>query len=85
MIIWVEILGLIAGAIIITASAPQLIKIIKTKKTRDISLLFITITLSGLFLWLIYGLLIDSLALIISNAITFSLWFIMLLLKLKYK
>ncbi|MDH6209818.1 MtN3 and saliva related transmembrane protein [Chryseobacterium sp. BIGb0186] len=64
----VEILGLIAGALTAIASMPQLIKVIKTKNVEDISWLMLVILISGLSLWVWYGIEQDELPIILSNA-----------------
>lgn len=83
--IWIEIIGFIAAILTTSAGLPQLFKTIKTKKTRDISLKFLVVMNSGIFLWMIYGLLIKSWPLIIANGVTVVIWTVILFLKIKYK
>jgi len=64
---------------------PQIIKSIKTKNTKDLSLLMYLILIMGVFLWLVYGILIESLPLIIANAIVILFSLTILILKIKYK
>ena len=64
----VEVLGLVAGALTSIASMPQLIKVIKTKNVEDISWLMLIILISGLSLWVWYGLEQDELPIILSNS-----------------
>jgi MtN3 and saliva related transmembrane protein len=85
MILWIEAVGFIAAIFTTAAGLPQLIKIIKTKHTKDISLGLIITFCIGLFLWLIYGILITSWPLIIEDAVTLSIWALILYYKLKYK
>ena len=48
----------------------QLLKIIKTKETKDISLwMYIVITI-GVVCWLIYGILLKEIPIIIANVLT---------------
>jgi len=64
---------------------PQVLKVIKTKKTTDLSLLmYITMT-TGVLFWFIYGLYIVDYPLIIANFITFMLSVTILIFKIKYK
>jgi len=64
---------------------PQVLKTWKTKSTEDISaIMFITFCL-GLFLWLIYGLLINSLPIIFANALTLIFSSIILYFKFRFK
>jgi MtN3 and saliva related transmembrane protein len=66
-----EIVGTIAGILTTIASLPQIIKILRTKSSTDISKGTYTLLLTGTIIWLIYGILIKSIPLIIFNAITF--------------
>lgn len=80
-----EILGLMAAAITTFGFVPQVYKIWKEKSTHDISLnMYLLLTL-GLFLWLIYGINIESLPVILANGITLLLVLSIVFLKLKYK
>lgn len=63
-----EILGLIAGGLTSIASMPQLIKVIKTKNVEDLSLLMLMILVSGLSLWVWYGIEQQELPIILSNS-----------------
>ena len=64
---------------------PQALKVIKTKDTKGISLIMYLMNVTGIFLWLIYGILIHDEALIGANGVTFVLSSIILICKLKYK
>ncbi len=50
-----EIIGYLAGFLVAFALSPQLIKTWKTKSTKDISILWTLILMSGLLLWVIYA------------------------------
>ncbi|OHD12494.1 MAG: hypothetical protein A2086_10475 [Spirochaetes bacterium GWD1_27_9] len=78
-----EIVGIIAGCLTTTAFLPQLIKILKDKSAKDVSLLMYIIFCSGIILWLIYGILINSFPIILFNSITFILNFLILLTIIK--
>ncbi|SDM11812.1 SemiSWEET transporter [Chryseobacterium taihuense] len=64
----VDILGLIAGGLTSIASMPQLIKVIKTRNVEDLSWLMLVILITGLSLWVWYGILQNELPIILSNA-----------------
>jgi len=64
---------------------PQVIKVYKTKSTKDISLYMFLIFTIGTFCWLINGILESSLPIIIANTITLILSAIILLYKIKFK
>jgi len=79
------LIGLTAGILTTASFLPQAIKIFKTKKAGDISLLMYVAINIGTFLWLVYGLLIKEIPIIFANLITFSLAFTILILKIKNK
>ena len=83
--VYVEGIGFAAGILTTIALIPQVTKAWKTKLTRDVSLGWISILIVGVFLWLVYGLLINSLPLIVANVFTFILSLTILILKIKYK
>ncbi|MEA3457994.1 MAG: SemiSWEET family transporter [Candidatus Thermoplasmatota archaeon] len=62
-----ELFGLIAGAITSMGFVPQLIRGHRTKKLDDVSYYMPMILAVGMTLWFIYGVLIDSLAVMIAN------------------
>ena len=82
---YVEIIGFVAGILTTIALVPQVVKAWKTKLTRDVSLGWITILTIGVFLWGVYGILINSLPLIAANLVSFILALTILILKIKYK
>jgi len=85
MINWVTIIGLVAAICTTIAFFPQVIKIAKTKKTQDISLHMYILLTTGIFLWLVYGLIINDLPLIFANLISLILATSVLVFKIKYK
>ena len=82
---YIDLIGFLAGTFTTIALMPQVVKAWKTKSTRDVSLIWaITLTI-GVFLWLVYGILINSLPIVIANTMTFILSVIVLILKIRYK
>jgi MtN3 and saliva related transmembrane protein len=63
---------------------PQVIKVYKTKSTKDISLYMFLIFTIGTFCWLIYGIIESSIPIILANTITLILSAIILLYKIKF-
>lgn len=63
-----NILGIVAGVLTSISMIPQLIKVIREKNVEDISLVMLLILISGLSLWVWYGLKKDELPIILSNA-----------------
>jgi MtN3 and saliva related transmembrane protein len=80
----VEIVGITAGALSCTTFLPQVIKTWKSKSTNDVSLIMFVIASISTFLWLIYGILIDSISIIFTNIIVLILSIMMLYLKLRF-
>ena len=65
---YAEILGLIAGFFTTVAYVPQAIKAFKTKSTKDLSILWLSIAGFGATLWIFYGFSIGSIPIIVWNA-----------------
>ncbi|MBT4540245.1 SemiSWEET transporter [Candidatus Woesearchaeota archaeon] len=82
---YIIFLGFAAGICTTGAFVPQVVKVLKTKSTEDLSLIMYVVMTLGILLWLIYGLLIKSSPVIIANVITLVLSMVVLVMKLKYK
>ena len=52
---WTQIIGLAAGVLTASSLIPQVVKTWKEKKAEDVSLLMLVILLSGIVLWIVYG------------------------------
>jgi MtN3 and saliva related transmembrane protein len=78
------IIGFTAGFLTTFAFLPQAIKTIKTKHTKDLSLIMLILTDSGLICWLTYGILISSLPIIAANTVSIALITTILIMKIKY-
>lgn len=81
----INIAGLLAATLTTISFLPQVIKIVKTKHTKDISLLMYIIFTAGVLLWLFYGILLKEPPIIIGNGITLILVMIVLIFKIRYK
>ena len=64
-----EIVGYVAGFLTTTALLPQVVKTLKDRRTADISLGMYVLFVSGISLWLVYGLLLGAWPVILSNLI----------------
>jgi MtN3 and saliva related transmembrane protein len=82
--LWTDILGYIAGILVVISLLPQVIKSWKTKSTKDISLLRYVIYVTGLILWIIYALIINNGPVAVMNSVGLILALSILFLKLKY-
>lgn len=79
-----ELLGFIAGSLVAISVLPQILKSSKTKHTKDISVSWGLISLTGQILWIVYGFMIDSYAILIMSSVTLAMAAWMLALKLRY-
>ena len=82
---YTEIIGFIAGIFTGVSLLPQLIKIIKEKKTDDISTWMLLILMGGLALWVTYGMLINNLPIIFTNLFSLAVNVVIIFLRLKFK
>lgn len=81
----IEYIGYAAGVLTTLAFFPQAIKVFRSRRTRDISLLWAVLMTVGVFLWLCYGYVNQSLPMIIANGITLLLLLMILVFKLRFK
>ncbi|TKB90912.1 MAG: hypothetical protein E8D40_10675 [Nitrospira sp.] len=77
-------MGITAGTLTTVAFIPQLAKALKSKSTGDLSWGMVLTFTIGVLLWLIYGIWIDSLPVILANAVTLLLQLGIVSLKIKY-
>ena len=64
MFLNIEIIGMFAAILTTLAFVPQVLKVIKLKKTEDLSLSTYIIFTVGVGLWLVYGFLKNSISMI---------------------
>lgn len=76
----IEILGIVAGFCTTFAFVPQLIKIQK-QGGRDLSYGMLIFYLTGILLWLAYGIFLHALSVILANSATSFLVVLAILLK----
>lgn len=79
----IDLIGSIAGLLTTIAFVPQVVKTWRSGSAEDISLFMFILFSSGVLLWLVYGLAIDSRPVIIANGITLVLALSILALKLR--
>jgi len=75
----IEAIGIAAGIIGIIAWGPQIIQVWVHKRHDGISIPTFCVVALSLFLWLIYGIAIDSLAMIFSNILVLSVMLIIII------
>ena len=79
-----EIVGAAAAIITSLCWLPQILKIIRERQTTGISLVTNAVFAAGVFLWLIYGILIGAWPVIAANIVTLVFVIAIVLLKLRY-
>jgi MtN3 and saliva related transmembrane protein len=82
--ILITFIGLLATAFTVASTVPQIKKALRTKDTEDVSVRFLLILITGLSLWVIYGIGRADIVIVICNSIGASLNIWMLVLKMKY-
>ncbi|MBD0369111.1 MAG: SemiSWEET transporter [Flavisolibacter sp.] len=81
---WTQILGIAAGFFTAVSMLPQLIKIIKEKEAEDVSIAMLVVLLTGLALWISYGLLREDWPIIITNCFSFLVNLLTVIFRIKY-
>ena len=82
---WAEAIGIVAGVLTTFSSLPQVIKVWRTRSTGDLSLIMLAMAVTGIALWLVYGLAIGSMVVTLANTVSLGLWLTVLGFKLRYR
>ncbi len=80
-----KVIGIAAGAFTAISLLPQIVKVIKEKKSQDISIFYLFVLLTGLILWTIYGFRKDDFPIIATNIGSMVLNIAMIVLGMIYK
>jgi len=81
---FVSALGALAALCTTGAYLPQLIRAWRTRSTRDVSLPMFLLLVTGIALWLVYGVLIGDGPLIAANGVSLCFTASILYLKLRH-
>ena len=81
---WVSLMGLAAGICTTAAYVPQVLKTWRSRSTSDISLAMFLVMVTGVTLWIGYGIALHDWLIVGANAATLFLTGIVLLLKLRH-
>jgi MtN3 and saliva related transmembrane protein len=79
----IETIGYVAAALTTLSFAPQAWLVFRTRDVSGVSLGMYAAMVSGVALWLVYGVLIRSWPLVVANLVTLSLSGAILLMKLR--
>jgi MtN3 and saliva related transmembrane protein len=82
---WTQIIGLTAGICTATSMIPQVVKTIKEKKAEDVSLVMLLVLMTGVSLWIVYGIKKNDFPIIATNCFSLLVNITMIILRLKYK
>ena len=82
--IYITLIGLLAGLLSIIALTPQLFKTYKTKSTNDLSIKWLYINIVSQMLWFTFGILSNIIPIIITSSSVFILTVSLILMKIKY-
>lgn len=80
-----DFIGLFAGICVTISVVPQIIKVWKTKKVKEISLLTFSVLTFGIAIWVLYGFLKNDLPIIITNSVSLCLNLIMVYFIIYYE
>lgn len=79
------IIGTIAGILTSVSMIPQLIKMLKEKDVENLSWGMIAVLLTGVSLWVVYGIMKDELPIILSNGFSVLVNTTLLIYYFRYK
>lgn len=79
------VIGTIAGILTSVSMIPQLIKVLKEKDVENLSCGMIAVLLTGVSLWVVYGIMKDELPIILSNGFSVLVNTTLLIYFFKYK
>ena len=81
----IDLIASIAGICTTASFFLQVIKVYRTRHTKDLSLTMYIIFSCGVFLWFLYGASVHSWPVMIANGVTFILSVYILAMKLRYR
>jgi MtN3 and saliva related transmembrane protein len=82
---FIDIIGLFAGICVTVSVIPQIIKVWRTKKVKQISLLTFSVLTFGIAIWVVYGILKKDFPIIITNSVSLFLNLIMVYFLIYYE
>lgn len=80
----VDTIGALAGTLTTISFVPQVVRVFKTRQTRDISMAMMLLFSLGVALWCVFGWLVESLPVVWTNALTLVLALTIVVCKLRF-
>ena len=79
-----DLVGSLAAVLTTASFVPQVWHTYRTRDVGGISLGMYAVFAAGVFLWLLYGLLLDAWPIVVANAITLALAIAILAMKIRW-
>jgi MtN3 and saliva related transmembrane protein len=79
----IDLLGSVAGLLTTISFVPQVVKTLRSRQTRDISLAMWVTFITGVTLWTVYGLLLGAWPIVAANVPTLALAGTILVVKIR--
>jgi MtN3 and saliva related transmembrane protein len=80
-----SIIGYVAAFLTSFSMVPQIIRLIKLKESKDVSLTMTMALCLGVLLWFVYGIAIDDTPVIAANGVSFCILAATVILVIKYR
>jgi MtN3 and saliva related transmembrane protein len=77
-------LGLVAGTLTSIAVVPQLVRTFRTRHARDLSIWQPLLLMTGMVLWLLYGICIRDLPLVAANGFSLVCYLLLVIMKIVF-
>ena len=81
----ITVLGFVAGAITSLSIVPQIYQIWKKKSAKDVSYRMYLVLSLGVGLWMVFGILKEEIAIIVTNGVSLFLNGVLIFLKWKFR
>jgi MtN3 and saliva related transmembrane protein len=81
----IQLIGIAAGICTASSMLPQVIKTFREKKAEDVSLVMLLILMTGIILWILYGVKKSDMPIIATNAFSLLVNITMIILRMRYK
>lgn len=78
-------IGIVAGVLTASSMLPQLFKVIKNKEAEDISMKMLIVLMSGIALWIVYGIFREDWPIIITNSFSLLVNITLTFFRVKYR
>ena len=80
-----EIWMIIIGASLAFSSIPQILKIVRERESKNVSILSVLIVCNGCFWWLCYSVTIKSVSLFVTNILSLGISIITIVVIMRYR